>query len=68
MLIYCGETGDQYQLVQNMFDAHYKLTMTVQNKVLPAGKYIIMIAPLWNKSTFLDSNYMNVRVGIYSPM
>ena len=54
--------------MQSTFDSHYKLTLTVEKKkVLPAGNYIIMIAPQWNKSTYLDPLYFNIRVGIYSP-
>lgn len=71
MLIYCSGSGEdsdtEYELVQSIYDSHYKLTLTVDKKVLPAGNYIIMIAPTWNQSTYLDPQYFNVRVGIYSP-
>ena len=39
----------------------------MDKKELPAGNYIIMIAPQWNKSTELDLQYYNIRLGIYSP-
>ena len=42
--------------------------MTVDGKVLPAGKYIIMVAPEWNKSSQLDPEYKKIRVGIFSPI
>lgn len=67
MLIYCGQEPGQYELVQSTFDSHFKLTLTVDRKMLPAGNYIIMIAPQWNQSTNLDPLYFNIRVGIYSP-
>ena len=54
MLIYCGDEPGQYELVQSTFDSHFKLTLTVDKKVLPPGDYMILIAPLWNKSTHLD--------------
>jgi len=68
MLIYCSSANPgTFELVQSTFDCHYKLTLTVDRKILPAGEYIIMIAPEWNQSTFLDPLYFNIRVGIYSP-
>ena len=67
MLIYCGDEPGQYELVQSTFDSHFKLTITVDKKVLPPGDYMILIAPQWNKSTHLDPQYFNIRVGIYSP-
>lgn len=42
--------------------------MTVSGKVLPAGKYIIVVTPEWHKSTNLDPLYKSVRVGIYCPV
>ena len=48
-----------------MFDSHFKLTMPVHQKYLPAGKYIIAIAPRWHPSANLDKQYFNVRVGTY---
>ena len=54
MLIYCGDEPGQYELVQSTFDSHFKLTLTVDKKVLPPGDYMILIAPQWNKSTHLD--------------
>ena len=70
MLIYCGKGGEsdsEFELVQSTFDSHFKLTLTVDKKVLPAGDYIILIAPQWCQSTYLDPQYFNIRVGIYSP-
>ena len=45
MLMYHDKESDSYQLVQNMFDKHFKLTLTVHGKYLPAGEYALMIAP-----------------------
>ena len=68
MLLYEQKLGSQkYELIQSTFDAQFKLNLMVDNKILPAGNYVIMIAPEWNQSTNLDAEYFNVRVGIYAP-
>lgn len=70
MLIYCNEDGGEtsYELVQSIFDSHFKLTLTVSGKVLPAGKYIILVAPEWHQSATLDAQYKSIRLGIYCPV
>ena len=67
MLIFCGDSDGHYELVQSTFDSHFKLALIVTDKILPAGSYIIMIAPEWHESTWLDPQHFNIRVGIYSP-
>jgi len=54
MLMYRGDGSEDYELMQSDFDAQFKLTLTVDSKILPIGNYIIMVAPEWNQSTHLD--------------
>ena len=68
MLIYCGEEdGLGAELIAHQFDSHFKLSMMVQGKILHAGRYIIMVAPEFNKHAFLNEDYQKIRTGIYSP-
>jgi hypothetical protein len=48
ILIYHDEKDGLFEIVQSIYDSNFKLTMAVHQKVLPAGKYIIMLAPNWN--------------------
>ena len=67
MLIYCGdEDGIGAELIANQFDSHFKLAMMVHGRILHAGRYIIMVAPEFNKQALLNEKYQVVRTGIYS--
>ena len=37
------------------------------NIMLNPGKYVIMIDPLWDETTFNDEAYRDVLVDIYGP-
>ena len=34
---------------------------------MPAGKYVVMIDPLWNETTVNDDRYSDVLIDIYAP-
>ena len=69
MLFYRGdEDGIGCQLVQSQYEASFKNSMVIKHELLLAGRYIVAIAPEFNKQAELNPKYLNVRTGIYSPI
>ena len=62
--------GDEnrFELIEHTFDSHLKLLLRSQDKTLPAGKYIIMVAPQWNDEASLAPSFKKVTTGIYAPV
>ena len=67
MLMYHNEDTGRTEIVASTFDNHFKLALTVHDKTLPMGTYIIMVAPQWHKSAYKDAEYLHLRVGVYAP-
>ena len=67
MLMYHNEDTGRTELVDSTFDSQFKLALSVHDKSLPMGTYIIMVAPQWHKSAYKDAEYLNLRVGVYAP-
>ena len=67
MLMYHDASTRHTELVQSSMDSHFKLAITVHDKTLSAGTYVIMVAPMWHASAFKDEEYLNIRLGIYAP-
>ena len=62
--------GDQekFELIEHTFDSHLKLLLRSQDKTLPAGKYIIVVAPQWNDEASISPSFKKVTTGIYAPV
>ena len=54
-------------MIDHVFTSHLKLLLRIQNRELPNGKYMILVAPLWNESAKSDF-LKHVTVGIYGPI
>lgn len=53
--------------VMGRFGQQFNFSLMNENVELKAGKYIIMVDPLWNESANLDRCYKEVMVDIYAP-
>ena len=42
--------------------------MMIHGRILHEGKYVIMVAPEFNKIALTNNKYQIIRTGIYSPV
>ena len=63
-----NEDGENtYELIKSEYGQHFKLSMIIDSDTpLPAGRYIIALAPQWNASSHNNDMYKVVRTTIYS--
>ena len=54
MLMYEDKEKKEFQLVESKFDSHFKLSMMFRGTTLKPGRYIIMVAPQWHESAFIE--------------
>ena len=60
--------ANKFELIEHNFDSHLKLQMRPMDKILKAGKYIIVAAPKWNESSTITPSFRKVITGIYAPI
>ena len=59
---------DSYELIKSDFGSHFKLSMIIDrnDKELVAGRYILLVSPLWNDCSDKNYLYKHVRTTIYA--
>ena len=48
------ERTEKFELIDHLFTSHLKLLLRIQSRTLPDGKYLVLVAPLWNSSAVTD--------------
>ena len=55
------------EFINARFGSRFMFSLLNQNIELKAGKYIVLVDPLWDETTDNDESYKEVLVDVYAP-
>ena len=58
---------EEGKFVNGNYGSRFMFSLLNDNIMLSPGKYVIMIDPLWDETTFNDEAYRDVLIDIYGP-
>ena len=59
--------NEEGKFIHGNYGSRFMFSLLNDNIMLNPGKYVIMIDPLWDETTFNDEAYRDVLVDIYGP-
>ena len=55
------------KFVKEKFGSAFMFSLENKDLVLPAGEYVVMFDPIWNRSAKNEKAYRDVLIDIYGP-